>query len=144
MSYATWLSLGLILAISEFVVPGFVIIFFGFGALFVGVLVWMFPALSEMAQLLLLPLSSLVALALFRRFFVKSVAKVGTETGTNFDDNDCVGRVVKVVVAIEPGTDGKVELNGVNWSASCEAPVAVGRNVRILSRSGLTLCVVPA
>ncbi len=144
MAAKWWMVVGMALMMLELVVPGFVIIFFGFGALFVGVLVWMFPALSGMAQLLLLPLSSLVALALFRRFFVKSVAKVGTETGTNFDDNDCVGRVVKVVEAIEPGTDGKVELNGVNWSASCETPVAVGRNVRILSRSGLTLCVVPA
>lgn len=144
MTSQLWLVAGLLLMLLEFVVPGFVIIFFGIGAILVGLLLWLFPGMSEMTQIVLLPALSLACLAVFRRFFVSSVSKTYGEKGTNFDDNDCVGRVVKVVEAIEPGTDGKVELNGVNWSASCSVPVPAGRNVRIISRAGLTFVVEPA
>lgn len=143
MTSMTWLGAGLLLMLLELVVPGFVIIFFGLGALLVGLLLWAFPAMPETTQVVLLPILSLASLLLFRRYLVKSVSNKYGEKGTNFDDNGCVGHVVKVVEAIEPGTPGKVELNGVNWSASCDASVAAGRNVRIISRAGLTLVVEP-
>jgi membrane protein implicated in regulation of membrane protease activity len=144
MTAKAWLIIGMVLMMLELVVPGFVIIFFGIGAVLVGLLTWLIPGLSDIAQLFLLPILSIAGLAVFRRYFVKSVVKAGTETGTNFDDNDCIGKVVKVVEAIAPETPGKVELNGVNWTASCESAVSVGQNVKIVSRSGLTLVVVPA
>lgn len=144
MTSQLWLVAGLLLMLLEFVVPGFVIIFFGVGAALVGLLLWLFPGMSEMTQIVLLPALSLVCLAVFRRFFVSSVSKKYDEKGTNFDDNDCNGKVVKVVEPIQPGMPGKVELNGVNWSASCAVPVPAGRNVRIISRTGLTFVVEPA
>ncbi len=144
MTAKAWLIIGMVLMMLELVVPGFVIIFFGIGAVLVGLLTWLIPGLSDIAQLFLLPILSIAGLAVFRRYFVKRVVKAGTETGTNFDDNDCIGKVVKVVEAIAPETPGKVELNGVNWTASCESAVSVGQNVKIVSRSGLTLVVVPA
>ena len=147
MSYATWLSLGLILAISEFVVPGFVIIFFGAGAIVTGVVKMLWEGMPETVALLIFTLSSLLSLILFRKFFRKTVAggKVISGGSSEADDADetSVGRKVTVVEAIAPGQTGKVELNGVNWTAEAEEPLAPGARAVVTARNGLTLVVKP-
>ncbi len=146
MSYGFWLSLGLILAVCEFVVPGFVIIFFGAGALVTGVVKLVIPGLPDSAALLLFTLFSLLSLLLFRKFFPKSLAsgkvvKNGDERDADDIDATCVGRKVKVVEAIAPGKAGKVELNGANWTAEAEEPLATGATAVVMVRQGLTLTV---
>ena len=61
MTYVYWLSLGLILAVSEFFVPGFVIIFFGAGAFVTGVVKLLWSDLPDSFALLLFALLSLAA-----------------------------------------------------------------------------------
>ena len=146
MSYVFWLSLGLILAVSEFVVPGFVIIFFGIGAFVTGVVKMFWAGLPDTFALLLFTLFSLGSLLLFRKFFRKSFAGgkvVRDGDGKNAGDFDetCIGRKVSVVDAIVPGKAGKVELNGANWNAEAEEPLAPGTTAVVTERRGLTLVV---
>ncbi len=146
MSYVFWLSLGLILAVSEFVVPGFVIIFFGAGAIVTGVVKLLFSGLPDGIALLIFTLSSLFSLLLFRKFFRKSVAsgkviRNGNTEETGDVDESCVGRKVSVVEAIAPGKAGKVELNGSNWTAESEENLAPGTSAVVTARKGLTLTV---
>ena len=146
MTYVFWLSLGLILAVSEFFVPGFVIIFFGAGAIVTGIVKMLWAGLPDTLALGLFTLFSLVSLLLFRKFFRKSVAggKVVREDGAKGGgdvDETCVGRKVTVVEAIAPGKTGKVELNGANWNAEADEALAAGANAVVTERRGLTLIV---
>ena len=61
-----WAILGLLLVLAEFVVPQFVVFFFGIGALLNALLVALFPGLSGRipAQLLLWIVTSSVSLGL--------------------------------------------------------------------------------
>ena len=146
MSYVFWLSLGLILAVSEFVVPGFVIIFFGIGAFVTGVVKMLWVGLPDTFALLLFTLFSLGSLLLFRKFFRKSFAggkiiRDGDTKEMGDVDETCVGRKVSVVEAIAPGKAGKVELNGANWRAEAEEALAQGTTAVVTERRGLTLVV---
>ena len=144
MSYTIWLSLGLILAVSEFVVPGFVIIFFGAGALVTGLVKMLWAGMPDSAALLLFTLTSLLSLILFRKFFRKTLANgkvLGGAEGAGDADETCVGSVVTVTAAIVPGKAGKVELNGVNWNAEAEEALEPGAAAVVTARHGLTLVV---
>ena len=142
MSYVFWLSLGLILAVSEFVVPGFVIIFFGVGAFVTGIVKMIWAGLPDTLALLLFALFSLGSLLLFRKSFAggKVVRDGDAKDGGDIDET-CVGRKVSVVEAIAPGKAGKVELNGANWNAEAEEALASGATAVVSERRGLTLVV---
>ena len=142
MSYVFWLSLGLILAVSEFVVPGFVIIFFGAGAIVTGVLKLLWSGLPDSLALLVFTLSSLGALLLFRTTWVGGkVIRDGNTKDEGDVDESCVGRKVSVVEAIAPGKAGKVELNGANWTAESDESLETGAAAVVTERHGLTLIV---
>jgi membrane protein implicated in regulation of membrane protease activity len=142
MSYVFWLSLGLILAVSEFIVPGFVIIFFGAGAFVTGVVKLLWSGLPDSLALLLFAIFSLLSLLLFRKTWVGG--KVVRDGNTKIEgdvDETCVGRKVTVVENIAPGKMGKVELNGANWNAEADEALAAGANAVVTKRRGLTLIV---
>ena len=142
MSYVFWLSLGLILAVSEFVVPGFVIIFFGAGAIVTGVLKLLWSGLPDSLALLVFTLSSLGALLLFRKTWAGGkVIRDGNTKDEGDVDESCVGRKVSVVEAIAPGKAGKVELNGANWTAESDESLETGAAAVVTERHGLTLIV---
>ena len=141
-AYMLWLISGIIMMALEFVVPGFVIIFFGAGAVLTGLTVWIFGGIPSVWQTLLFVVLSLGALAAFRRHAVGSGNKHAAASGVDYDD-ECIGKIVKVVEPLEPGRPGKVELGGTNWSAECAEPVAASAMVEVVSRNGLTLCVKP-
>ena len=140
MTYVYWLSLGLILAVSEFFVPGFVIIFFGAGAFVTGVVKLLWSGLPDSFALLLFAFFSLGSLLLFRKTWAGGkVIRDGNTKAEGDIDESCVGRKVKVVEAIIPGKAGKVELNGANWNAEAEAPLAEGAMAVVTGRRGLML-----
>ena len=142
MSYVFWLSLGLLLAVSEFVVPGFVIIFFGAGAFVTGLVKLLWSGLPDSLALLLFALFSLGSLLIFRRTWVGG--KVLRDDGTRNEgdvDETCIGRKVSVVEAIAPGKAGKVELNGANWTAEADEELETGAVATVTERRGLTLVV---
>lgn len=144
MSYVFWLSLGLILTVSEFFVPGFVIIFFGAGAFLTGVLKLLIPGLGDAAALLVFSLSSIVSLVLFRKTWIGGkVVRDANSPQTGDADESCVGRKVSVVEPVAPGKPGKVELNGVNWSAESDEAIPAGVFAVVTGRDGLTLRVKP-
>ena len=142
MSYVFWLSLGLILTVSEFIVPGFVIIFFGAGALVTGVVKLVWSGLPDSAALLIFALSSLGSLLAFRKTWVGGKVRRDGNTKDEGDvDETCVGRKVSVVEAIAPGKAGKVELNGANWTAESDVALEAGAVAVVTARNGLTLVV---
>ena len=134
-----WFIVGLVFFLAEFAIPGLVIFFFGLGA-WVVALVCLVNNISLNMQLGLFLLTSVVALAIFRKklkslFFSE---KAGFE---NLEDtiDGYKGQKVKVVEAIKPGMKGKVEVFGTNWDAEADVAIPEGTIVEIVDKKNITL-----
>ena len=145
MNATFWISLGVVLAVSEFFVPGFVIIFFGAGAVATGIVKALVPGLPDAAAVFIFAAASLVSMLAFRKTWVGGKVLHSDGEGQAGDmDETCIGRKVSVVAEIRQGHAGKVELNGANWAAECETGIAAGESAIVVARNGLTLVVKPA
>ena len=137
-----WLVLGLILIGAELAAAGgFFIIFFGLGALVVGLLARAGLAGPLWVQLLLFSGLSIGGLLLFR---TRLLALVQHDPQAPSVDQ-LVGEIATVSGSLAPGDIGKVELRGSAWSARNESSttLASGARVRVLRVEGLMLHVVP-
>lgn len=137
--YAFWLLLGLVLLVSEFFAPGMVAVFFGIGALAVGLLTLMGLLDSLALQLLLFALISVGTLFGLRRHFKRWLK--GDETtaqAANPDNIELVGKRVKVLTDFDQGA-GHVQLNGAKWDAESSDALKAGDSAWVLSHSGILL-----
>ena len=137
-----WFIAGLILILLEFVAPGVVIVFFGIGAWFVAVGMWIGLIDSVPAQCFTFAISSLLLLFVLRRY-VTSWFVGGSSNGGDVEE-EFVGKKVRVVHAIGGGEDtGKVELKGAEWCARCDTSLDLGSHAIVIGRDGLLLIVKP-
>jgi len=136
-----WLAAGLVLVIAELATPsGFFIIFFGVGALTVGLLVGLQVISSLWLELALFSVLSVAYLLIFRdrlqhMFQMPPPPKV----------HSLVGVMAVVQERLLPGVGGRVELRGSMWSARNTSSVTLdaGQRARVAAVDGLTLAVVP-
>ena len=137
-----WIYAGAALMLLELIVPGFVLCFFGLSAATVGVLRFAFgEAFSPTLQLASFSLLSVLYIVLLRRYLTKVFVGGKVETKTDFD-NESVGRIGKMTAAITPPLTGRVMIGDTEWTASADAPVERGADVRVVSQSNLTMHVV--
>ncbi len=137
-----WLVLGLVLVVSELATPGgFYIIFFGLGALTVGVLAGFDVAGPQWMQVLLFSIISIASIVLFRGRVLKMFQVDPQAPSVDI----LVGEVGVASEDLAPGAIGKVELRGTNWSArnTAQTFVARGARCRVMSVDGLTLNIKP-
>lgn len=137
--YAFWLLLGLALLISEFFVPGLVAVFFGLGALVVGLLT-MFGVIDSLAaQLLCFALVSLAALFGLRRHCTRWLkGAVGGRAGHDLDSSGLLNQRVTVLTDFVDGI-GDVQLNGAKWDAESSDPLRAGDTAWVIGFSGIVL-----
>lgn len=140
-----WFLVGLALIISEFMLPGIILVFFGLGAWITAVAAWMGLTPGWPSQLLCFAISSVVLLVLLRRQFRnKFFGYVGDDHGLDDNIDDFHGQVVLVTRAIGPGPDpGSVEYKGAPWEARSKHRIAAGQRAIIKSVDGITLVVEP-
>lgn len=137
---ALWFVAAVALMLAELAVPGFIIFFFGLGALAVSGATLLFD-LSWTAQALLFAAGSLVSLAVGRRWckrFLPNSSSVGTDDA---DDKGLVGALAVVTEPIAPPRPGRVEVQGSTWKAVSDAPQAAGAQVTIVRCDNITLTV---
>ena len=137
-----WLVLGLVLAVAEMAAAGgFYIIFFGIGALVVGLLAAFGLAGPPWMQILLFSAISVAGLALFRGRLLKTFQP---DPQAPQVDN-LVGEVAIATADFAPGGVGKVEFRGSGWAARNEGdvPVLRGARCRVVRVDGLMLHVIP-
>jgi membrane protein implicated in regulation of membrane protease activity len=138
-----WAMIGVFLLIMEVFMPGLIVFFFGVGALVVAIVcaIW---HVGINTQLILFIVTSVVLLAVLRRW-LKGIFMGFTSDSQDSQKNpqDFVGKKVLVIQAINPVQPGTVELNGTNWKASAETPIAAGAVVEIVGNDNLTLLVKP-
>ena len=135
-----WLAAGLVLVVAELATPGgFVIIFFGIGALAVGALALLGMVTSVPLQFLWFSVLSVASLA-FLRGRVQS--RLQTPPSSNVDS--LVGVVAMVQEQMAPRAIGRVEVRGSMWAARNTSDVTLdpGQRALVAAVDGLTLGVV--
>ena len=141
MEWWLWVSGGLALMVLELVTPsGFFIMFFGLGALSVGVLARLGLAEVGWLQWLLFTLLSIGYVAVFRGQF-----RGLFEAPPPPPVDSLVGDLAVPQGVIEAGAVGRVEVRGTTWSARnvSQAAIAVGQRCTVVSVDGLLLDVRP-
>lgn len=133
-----WIVLGLVLAGLEMAsAGGFFIIFFGAGAIVVGLLTAADLAGPLWMQWLLFSVLSLVALALFRNPVLRRM-RAGMPSGPV---DALTSDIATTIEDIAPGAVGRAELRGSAWSARNvgAAPLRKGQRCTVQRVDGLML-----
>ena len=136
-----WLAAGLVLVVAELATPGgFVIIFFGIGALAVGVLSLSGLVTNVPLQFLLFSVLSVASLAILRG---RLQSRIQTPPSSNVDS--LVGVVAMVQERMAPRAIGRVEVRGSMWAArnTSDTTLDPGQRARVAAVDGLTLAVIP-
>jgi inner membrane protein len=137
-----WLVLGLALALAELATPGgFYLLFFGVGAMLVGILSTLQLGGPVWMQVLLFTLLSVASLLLFRTRLLRAVQQDPQRPAID----TLVGEIGSAVEGLPPGGIGRVELRGTVWSARnvAVALLAPGSRCRVVRVEGLLLHVEP-
>lgn len=132
-----WEIVGLALVLLELAVPAFFVIWFGFGAMLVGLALLVAPDLALSVQIGLWVLASVAMTVLWFRVFRRSQHKtlIGTAAG------EVIGEVGLLVSAVAPFERGKVRfqrpvLGAEEWACMAESAIAAGERVRVVSVEG--------
>jgi membrane protein implicated in regulation of membrane protease activity len=136
-----WAIAGIILIISEFFIPGFVIFFFGAGALLNALLTAVIPALKSniLVQVIIWLGFSGLSLFTLRRYFARIFRGLFLDSRSSTDQ---AGEKVDVVEDISPKKPGRIRYQGTTWRAvSFTESFKAGEKVEILKKENLTFVV---
>jgi membrane protein implicated in regulation of membrane protease activity len=132
--------LGIALSALELLTPGgFYLIFFGVGAIFVGMTSLAGFVVPPWAEWLVFTIASLVMLVLFRRRLLRMM-----QPG-HPDVDSLTGESAVMLDTIKPGAVGRAELRGTVWSARNAHGIELsrGQRCRVERVDGLTLYLIP-
>jgi membrane protein implicated in regulation of membrane protease activity len=135
-----WLAFGLLLSVAELAVPSLILIWFGAGALLVGLVLGFFPSMALAGQLAIWLSTSLAFVALWFRFFRPSDAQNAS--------SEMLGEVGLITHAIDGFGQGRIRLQRPyggreEWPADADQPIREGERARVISFEGERLTVTP-
>ena len=131
-----WMVLGLCLSMAELAVPAFFIIWFGIGAITVGIALLIVPDLAVATQILLWAALSAVLVGIwFRHLRPRTMTAVGTSAAS------VAGEVGVLVNDLAPDARGQVRfqkpvLGSDVWECYADARIKAGERVRIVVVEG--------
>ncbi len=138
-----WLVLGLGLGLLELLVPSFFIIWFGLGALLVGLVMMALPDLGFTAQVALWTVASVAMTVLWFQVFRRDADR--TRSGRA---DEALGEIGVLVRAVEPlGVNSgrgevrfqKPVMGSDVWPCLADEAIAAGERVRVLAVDGQLL-----
>ena len=135
MAPLIWAVIGLLLIVSEFIVPEFVVFFFGLGALLNSAIVALFPSIGIPFQILMwLGLSAATLFGLRRYVSLWFRGRAFSEGA----QKEYLGKPAKVIEAIGPDHPGRIRFGGTTWVAeSYTEHFKPGDRVEIIKREGM-------
>lgn len=139
MDYA-WLIAGLALLGAELLTPGgFYLIFFGVGALVVGLITNLGLGVPVWMQVALFSVVSIAALLLFR----KPILRYFESKNSTVPVDALVGEIALASESLAPQAHGRVEFRGTSWEAHNAGAhtITVSQRCRIVRVEGLMLVV---
>jgi inner membrane protein len=141
MTWWLWVVLGFVLMGLELFTPGgFYVLFFGVGALVVGILVGLGLAGPTWMEWLLFSVVSVLSLAVFRGPLLARMRVRGADSAID----RIVGEIAIPIEDLAPGEVGKVELRGTTWTAHNDGLITLarGQRCRVTRVDGLTLGII--
>jgi inner membrane protein len=137
MPWYVWILGGLALLALELLTPGgFFIIFFGIGALIVGLLSGLGLLAAGWAEWLLFSAVSIVSLLLFRKPLLDWMKRREPQRGAV---DSLVGEMAVLTEDLPAGGVGKAELRGTSWNVRAHEALRRGQRARVERVDGLTL-----
>ena len=135
-----WTLLGLLLIGAEMFIPGFVVFFFGVGAVLTGIFSAALPPVA--GNFTLQGVIWIVSTLLSFRIFRKKFAAIFKGTILNRERDDDVGESAVVIEPITPEAPGRVRYQGTSWKAvSYTEEFDIGQRVDIVKEENLTFIV---
>jgi membrane protein implicated in regulation of membrane protease activity len=141
MAWWIWILGGLALLAFELLTPGgFFVVFFGVGALVVGLLSGLGIVQAGSVEWLLFSAVSIISLLLFRRPLLEWMKR---REGPRAPVDSLVGETAVLTEDLPAGGVGKAELRGTSWSVRARegAGLKRGQRMRVEQVDGLTLWV---
>lgn len=141
--YWHWIVFGIGLMLVEIVLPSFTALWFGAGAILVGFLLFLFPAMSTTLQVVLWTVFSILLTFLWFKY-LKPLAIDKTKAGLSREA--ILGEVGQVLTAPNDDRRGNLRfpapvLGSDEWQFISEDDLAVGDRVRVIDVSGNSLIV---
>lgn len=132
-----WIVGGIALVLAELAIPSFFVVWFGLGALLVGLLLLIAPGLSPTAQLALWTVASLAMVALWFRVFKPGLHK----TRIGLAEGEAIGEIGLLAAPVAPFARGKVRfqkplLGSDEWICLADSAIAAGERVRVVAVEG--------
>ncbi len=133
-----WLACGILLILSEFVIPSAVVIFFGFSALIVSFVRWIGLINSLTVSFGLWIITSLVLVVALRRV-VKRLFPADISFQSIEEDSDAYGTVVNVIAPVnEYNSNGRIRYQGTSWPAMTnEGSIPAGKKAKLICRNNI-------
>jgi len=132
-----WIVGGIVLILLELVLPSFSVLWFGLGAIIVGLLVLVAPGFPLTGQILLWSIASVTMTVLWFRVFrrIRHKTRIGTASG------DIIGEIGLLVVDTAPFKRGKVRfqrpiLGAEEWPCTADVEIPAGSRVSLVSVEG--------
>lgn len=127
-----WFLIGTGFLIAEFMLPGFIMIFFTIGCWVTALIVWQFDFLVT-EQILIFITSSLVTLFLLRKYLIDTFSgDSSNDIDTSFDD--VVGETAEVIKEIKRKSRGEIKYRGSFWTVIADDNISSGARVRIIEK----------
>jgi Membrane protein implicated in regulation of membrane protease activity len=135
-----WAALALVLMAAEALAPGAFMLWMGFAAAVMFVLVLLVPGMSLLVQVALFVVLSFVSIQVYLRWF-RNRGRQSDRPLLNRRAQQLVGRVVELDRAIVDGS-GRARVDDSLW-AVVGPDLPVGSRVRVVAVDGMTLKVQP-
>ncbi len=139
-----WLACGILLILSEILIPSAVAIFFGFSALIVALVRWIGLFKSLTASFEVWIITSLVLVITLRRV-VKRLFPADSSFQPIEDDSDAYGTIVSVIEPVnDHNNNGRIRYQGTSWPAMTnEGSIPAGKKAKLLCRNNIAWIVEP-
>jgi len=126
-----WFLAGIGLAFLELYLPGFIVLFFGFGCWIVAgaLLLW---DLSLNQQIVIFLVATIASLLLLRKWLMRVFRGASSDKQKDDFDDFPTGKHVKVVKTITPVEYGRIQYRGTAWYATAEETIEQGATVEIV------------
>lgn len=133
-----WLIIAVLFFLLEMAVPGFILFFFGAGALVTSLVCWVMP-LSLNGQLLLFLIASLATLFSLRGLVQRIFFGDSTDEADEENSIALGGETAVVTAAIIPPAEGKIKFSGSFWTATADEEIEEKSVVTIVRQKGLLM-----
>lgn len=141
--YWHWIVFGVALVLLEIFVPSFTALWFGLGAILLGIVLFIFPELSLVMQILMWTVFSVLMTWLWFKY-LKPLSVDRTAAGLSREA--VIGEVGQIILKPEEGRRGRVRfsvpvLGDDEWEVISKENLALGDRVRVVDVSGNSLLV---